>query len=45
MFSTYSGYGYGQPNQTFSCKVDRYGRVTDLRIDRNMAYGYNNRGW
>jgi hypothetical protein len=48
MVSTYSGYGYGAPNQTFSCKVDRYGRVIDLRIDRNDRYGYNGynqRGW
>lgn len=50
--STYSGYGYGAPNETFSCKVDRYGRVIDLRIDRNNRYGYNGynngyeqRGW
>ena len=46
--SSYSGYGYGAPNQTFSCKVDRYGRVIDLRIDRNDRYGYNGydqRGW
>ncbi len=41
--STYTGYGYGAPNMTFSCKVDRNGRVTDLRIDRDNygANGYN----
>lgn len=38
--SDYHGYGYGNPNLTFSCKVDRYARITDLRVDRN---GY--RGW
>ena len=52
LVSSYSGYGYGAPSQTFSCKVDRYGRVIDLRIDRNDRYGYNGynngydqRGW
>ena len=53
--SSYSGYGYGQPNLTFSCKIDRYARVVDLRIDQpQYGYGYNrsyengngyNRGW
>ncbi|MCA1652999.1 MAG: hypothetical protein ABR588_06385 [Sphingomicrobium sp.] len=41
--SSYSGYGYGQPNMSFSCKIDRYGRVTELNFDRN-TYGYG-RSW
>jgi hypothetical protein len=33
--SSYSGYGYGQPNLAWSCKIDRYGRVTDVDLDRD----------
>lgn len=33
--------GYGSANMTFSCKVDRYGGIIDLRVDRNPYYG----GW
>lgn len=53
--SSYSGYGYGQPNLTFSCKIDRFARVIDLRIDQpqygeGYGRGYDNsngygRGW
>jgi hypothetical protein len=37
------GYGYqnaARPDLRFNCKIDRYGRVTDVDIDR-MAYNQN----
>ena len=43
--SSYTGYGYGQPNMSFSCRVDRYGRVEDLSFENNYRYngnGYDN---
>ena len=41
--STYSGYGYGQPNMSWDCSIDRFGRVTDTNFNTNR-WGYN-RGW
>lgn len=39
--TTYGGYGYRNAGVGFSCKVDRYARVTDLQLER--AGGYS--GW
>lgn len=40
--STYSGYGYGQPNMSFTCRVSRYGQIEDLTFD--TGYRWNGPG-
>lgn len=37
--SSYSGYGYGQPNMSFTCRVNRNGQVEDLSFDTSYRYG------